>query len=70
MCWLVPLAASAAAFKMQTLQPRYRGGLVSSQGTPTALAKGDCNADGSPDLIATYATGHAGMATIHRGNPA
>lgn len=61
--WLVPLADTAATVTTHTLH-------TSAPGTPTALAKGDFNADGVPDLVATYATGSTGIAIIHRGNPA
>jgi len=37
-------------------------------GRPTALASGDFDEDGVPDLISGYATAEGGVLTLHRGN--
>jgi hypothetical protein len=36
---------------------------------PLALASGDFNADGFPDLVTGYASPSGGIVTLHRGNP-
>jgi len=39
-----------------------------SQAQPLALASGDFDEDGTPDLISGFATGKTGQITVHRGN--
>jgi hypothetical protein len=45
------------------------GGLSSGvSGTPLALASGDFDADGVPDLVSGFGSGNGGSITVHRGN--
>jgi hypothetical protein len=42
---------------------------LGSESTPTALAVGDFDADGAPDLVTGYRTANGGVVTLTRGNP-
>lgn len=44
------------------------GGTQLAQGQPKALASGDFDEDGVPDLVSGFALGKSGLITIHRGN--
>ena len=41
---------------------------AAGHGTPLALASGDFDGDGVPDLVSGFGVGKAGMLTVHRGN--
>jgi len=41
---------------------------LGSQAQPLALASGDFDEDGVPDLVSGFAAGKAGVITVHRGN--
>jgi predicted outer membrane repeat protein len=43
--------------------------LQSAQAEPRALASADLDGNGTPDVIAGYASGETGIVTIQRGNP-
>lgn len=42
--------------------------LLNAQARPVSLAAADIDGDGTPDLLAGYATGDGGMLVLHRGN--
>ncbi len=58
----------------QTVTTNYVGDssaagiLRSNSAQPLALASGDFDSDGVPDLVSGFSTGNAGIITIHRGN--
>ena len=57
--------------RTMTIEPSGSPEVVRALGssTPTALAVGDFDADGAPDLVAGYRTADGGVVTLTRGNP-
>ncbi|HXN73218.1 MAG TPA: FG-GAP-like repeat-containing protein [Candidatus Acidoferrales bacterium] len=52
----------------QTVPTRYVGSSLASDARPLALATGDFDEDGVPDLISGYAISKSGAISLHRGN--
>ncbi len=62
--------ASHTSFRdPQVIPTNYVGDAFPASAVPLALAEGDFDEDGMPDLVSGYATsGRSGIITIHRGN--
>jgi uncharacterized repeat protein (TIGR01451 family) len=55
---------------LQSVTTRYQGSELPGSARPLAMAAGDFDEDGVPDLVSGYATSDGGAITIHRGNVA